>query len=216
MAKSGASILALLLPAFVTLSALSARGVDTNAAAAGIDGAYHLLPSDKVRFWIEEDPKGDAAATDLPVTSLNMILFPVSRGYELTIPINVVGKTIDQVKTELTAKLEEKYYKTATVHLTLLTQTQRRGLVYFNDQITGTLELLPGDQMTVTQAILKKGYNDYANLKKVTIKRTDPVTKKTVVMHVNVKALLEKPDPAKDVILQDKDIVDVPQRGIIF
>ncbi|MBU6401904.1 MAG: hypothetical protein KGS61_16430, partial [Verrucomicrobia bacterium] len=66
----------------------------------------------------------------------------------------------------------------------------------------------------VTQAILQKGYSDFANLKKVKVTRVDPITKKTSIHEINVKSLLDKPDPAKDLILQDKDIVEVPEKGI--
>ncbi|MHB8522295.1 MAG: polysaccharide biosynthesis/export family protein [Limisphaerales bacterium] len=205
------------------LALMSVRHLDAAVAAqtkpaapATTTDAYKLLPSDKVRFWLEEDPKRDGTSLDLPVTSQNMLIFPVSRGYELAIPVDIRGKTLDDVKAELKQKLEEKYYKQATVHLTLLTQNQRKGVVYFRGTVTGMLELFPGDEKTVTQAILEKGYSDFANLKKVKVTRIDPVTKKTTVYPVNVDQLLKKPDPVKDLILQDKDIIEVPEKGIVF
>jgi protein involved in polysaccharide export with SLBB domain len=194
-----------------------AAGADTNAAAQGNPAnAYRLSPTDKVSYWVDEDPKR-VGESPLAVSSLGTIQFPVSWGYSLTIPIETRNKTLDDVKSELKTKLEERYYKSATVHLTLLTQTQRKGVVYFRTMITGTLEIFPGEEKTVTQAILERGGGgDFANLKKVKVTRVDPVTKKTKVYDINVKALLEKPDPAKDLILQDKDIIEVPEKGMVL
>lgn len=208
---------------YLVLALVSAGHLDAVAAAQARPAApttatntYKLLPSDKVRYWLEEDPKRDGTSLDLPVSSQNMLIFPVSRGYEVAIPVDIRGKTLDDVKAELKQKLEEKYYKQATIHLTLLAQSQRKGVVYFRNMITGTQELFPGDEKTVTQAILEKGYSDFANLKKVKVTRVDPVTKKATVYDVNVDQLLKKPDPAKDIILQDKDVIEVPEKGIIF
>lgn len=205
-------------------SGLTSRGAQpvagtpasTNAAAAASEVEYKLLPQDKLTFRIDEDPIKAGQAEPLIVSALGDIQFPVSRGYEERIVIRAKGRTLKDVEAEIKAKLEADFYKQATVHLRLVDQSRRVGQVQFFGMVRGPVELFPGEQKSLSSAILQLGYNEFANLRKVKIQRIDPVTKENKTIIVNVEEILKTNDRKKDIILQDGDRVEVPERGLIF
>ena len=77
----------------------------------------------------------------------------------------------------------------------------------------GQLDLEAGARLTVSQAILKSGgFGAFANQRKVQVTRSEGgVTKQ---FYVDVKEILEKGRPEKDVLVQDGDRINV-SRNII-
>jgi protein involved in polysaccharide export with SLBB domain len=192
---------------------------DRPAQNQGISAdSYQLAAGDKLAFRVEEDPSRLREPAELVVPQVGDLEFPVSRDdRSTTVPLSVVGKTLAQVKAELKKVLEQDYYQKATVKLAVFDPNQRRGKVYFWGAVRGTVDLDPTGTMTVSEAILRLGWDQvFANLKRVEVTRQDPVTKQKKTFTVNVQQILDKNGNAKDLILQDGDRVHVPDKGIIL
>lgn len=103
----------------------------------------------------------------------------VSDGGEIEVPhigrVQALDKTCKQVANEIKPLLERDYFVKATVILGLdLIGTKSRGKVYLTGQVRspGVLELLPGDPMTLSQAILRaNGVGDFADKRNVRLVR---------------------------------------------
>lgn len=188
----------------------------TNAPVPPTAVEYKLGPQDKLTFLIEEDPIKTGQSETLTVSALGDVQIPVSRGYDEKINVQAKGRTVNEIQAEIKAKLEKDYYQRATVHIRMVDQSRRVGQVLFYGMVRGTVELFPSEQKTLSAAIIQLGYNEFANLKKVKLHRIDPATKESKTTVVDVKGILDTNDRKKDVILQDGDRVEVPERGFIF
>ena len=189
----------------------------TNAAVFGaaID-TYRLAAADKLRFSIDEDPIQSANATELVVTPLGDVSFPVSRGFDTIIVLNVRGKKLEEVKRELKTRLDAEYYRDAQVSLQLVSPSLRIGEAKFFKMVRGTVKLIPGETKYVSDGILELNYNDFADLKHVKLYRQDSTNKQPRIIVIDVKKVLEGGDRSQDVILKDGDRIEVPERGIFF
>jgi protein involved in polysaccharide export with SLBB domain len=185
------------------------------SAQAELFKTYKLVHQDKIKYAIVEDPVRDVEFPELIVSSLGQLSFPVSRIRQSPlVSIQAVGKTLEQVKAELVAQLEIDYYHKATVSLELTSKSERFGQVTFvGPIIKGQLKLTPGEQKKLSEAIVEKGYSDFAKLKRVKVTRTEPGSKKPKEIFVDIDAVLHKGMKDKDIILEDGDTIDVPEKG---
>jgi protein involved in polysaccharide export with SLBB domain len=177
---------------------------------------YKLVPQDRMYLRIEEDPAESIEPSLVTVTALGEASFPVSRGFDTVITLTVRGKTLGEVKAELKARLDADYYQDAHLNLQLVSQSQRMGKAQIYGAFRGVVQLPPLDPKTVTDALIEGGYPDYANLKKVTIHRLDPLTKKDKPIVVDVQRILDTGDRSADVPLQDGDRIEVVEKTIFF
>lgn len=152
-----------------------------------LNDSVKLGAGDRVSLRIVEEKKNDPYP-----------LF-VSDGGEIEIPhigrVQALDKTCKQIAYEIKPLLEKDYFVKATVIIGLdLIGTKSRGKVYLTGQVRspGVLELLPGDPMTVSQAILRaNGVGDFADKKNVRlVRRKDGVP-------VATAEVLRKMQPAK-------------------
>jgi protein involved in polysaccharide export with SLBB domain len=172
-------------------------------------------PGDKVHFFIEEDPVKGVGPIELMVSPSGDINFPVSRTSDVLISVDTRGKSLARIKEELKAKLDSEYYVNATVFLRVHQQVQKAGQVLFSGQVrSNVLPIAPGETVTLFEAMIKVGYSDFANLKKVKLNRRDPATQKMEQRTFDVDAML-KGDRSKDLPLQDGDHVEVPEKKIV-
>lgn len=206
-----------LVISFFFSSPLGRAQQSSTAAAAGGAPEYRLVQQDKLLFRIEQDPvKGDGNLT-FSVTSQGDLYLPITQAAPgQTLVFKAVGKTVDELRREIKTRLDEEFYVDATVHLRLVDQSRRFGQVIFSGAVRGAVPLPPGEPVTVSQAINKLGYDDFAKLSKVKVMRTDPVSKKVQEIIVNVEAVLKKGDHSQDLVLQDNDVVNVPDQTSIF
>ncbi|MEW6158912.1 MAG: hypothetical protein AB1813_15920 [Verrucomicrobiota bacterium] len=187
-----------------------------NAAAATGSDSYVLGPMDILAYEIQEDPKRKEPV-QCAVGVQGDVSFRVSQGYNTTIDLKVTGKTIEEVRRLLKARLEENFYTTATVQLNLKQAAIRQGTVYFTGEVRGnTLQIQPSDKKTLSQALIQIGVTEFANLSKVRLLREDLVNKTNIVRYVNVKKINEGDRTEEDPILQDKDRIDVRGKLINF
>lgn len=85
------------------------------------------------------------------------------------------GKTCKQLAYEIKPLFEKEYFKTATVIIGLdLVSTKPLGKVFITGQVRGggVMELMPGEPVTVSQAILRAGgVADFADKRKIRLVR---------------------------------------------
>ena len=203
------NFLGLLLAVLLLGVTASVGRSQSSASAPPTDQSkYRLMPNDRLAFRIEEDPTKSSDPTAVTVTPLGEIHFQVTRGSDLSVVVNARGKTLAQVKAELKSRLDAEYYQNATVFLNVLNHYLQQGKVLFvGPAIKGTIQLRPGETKTLTEAIIQLGYNDFVNLKKVTVERLDPVTKQLSTIVIDVDGVIRLKDRSKDILLQDGDRV---------
>lgn len=207
-------------PASSAASTVSAAVSAVAAAVSGAAGAteevqYELRSGDRLRFRIEEDPATGREPLMVAVNTVGEASFPVSRESDLRVTLGVRGKTLKQVKENLTARLLEDYYNRATVELNLEEKIVTPGKVQFFGEMRGTIPLLPDHPpMFLSEQILQMGVPDFADLRRVKVHRMDPTAQAPKIIEVDVRSIIKGGQRSKDLILQDGDRVEVPQKWI--
>jgi protein involved in polysaccharide export with SLBB domain len=174
---------------------------------------YKLAPLDKLTVNIEQDPIS-GRPVEVGVSSLYNVDVPVSRCCETMISLNVKGKTMREVESELKTKLEQDYYTTANVQLRLVDRerTIRVGQVWLRGAVRGNIvQLEAGKKKTVWEALTQVGTTEFARLSRVRVDRVDPATGETKKIFVDVEAV-DKGDRSKDIELQDGDRITVTEK----
>jgi protein involved in polysaccharide export with SLBB domain len=172
-----------------------------------------LRANDRLQFRIAEDPIRAPSPMGLIVNSIGEVGFPISRDSDVRITLQVRGRTLAQVREEITRKLLEDYYHRATVELSMGEKVLTPGKVQFFGEIQTVLPLSPdGPPLKLSDAILQVQAPEFANLKRVKVHRLNAVTGQTTVLEVNVDAIIKDGQRDKDVILEDGDRVEVKQK----
>ena len=194
----------------------ASTGTETPVGGATAeDGGYELRAGDRVRYRIEEDPATGKEPLSVAVNSVGEASFPVSRDSDLRVTLRVRGQTLRQVKEQLRERLLADYYHRATVELALEEKVLTPGKVQFFGEMRGTVPLLPDfPPIYLSEQVLQMGVPDFADLRRVKIHRVDPTTQTPRVIEVDVRAILKGGERSKDVMLQDGDRVEVPQKWI--
>lgn len=176
-----------------------------------VDPDKRLAAGDELTLEIEEDREGG---------------FPrmVSAIGEIDVPplgrVKVAGKTAVQAEAEIKRLLEKDFYYTATVRLSIDRRSRtvvKAGQITMSGEVRGVgpLDLLEGEKLTVSQAILKAGgFGAFANQRKIQVTRIENGS--TRQFFVDVKEILDKGAVGKDVVLQDGDRINVPRAMIKF
>ena len=189
------------------------------AAADKTEASTRLSKTDKLLFSIAEDPVKSLPASDVFVNAQGDISFPVSRGFDDSIVIAAAGRTVGEVKNDIKAKLEATYYKSATISLTVKSQSVKTGSILFIGSTVrvNTLPLNPNETMTIFEAVTKAGPTEFANLKKVRLSRIDPATgKRNPFPRLIDLDKIKKGDTTDDIPLQDGDRIEIPEKFFNF
>ncbi len=193
-------------PASSVSAALLAGAPDASAPPV-------LRANDRLLFRIAEDPVRGATPMRLGVNSLGEASFPISRDSDVRITLPVRGKTLVQVREEISAKLTEEYYHKATVELAMDEKILTPGKVQFFGEVQTVIALSPDQPpLKLSDAILQVRAPEFANLKRVRIHRLNATTGQTTVIEVNVDAIIRDGQRERDVILEDGDRVEVKQK----
>ena len=171
-----------------------------------VDPDKRLAAGDELTLEIEQDREG---AFPKVVTATGEIeVFPAGR-------VKVAGKTTAEAAAEIKRVLEKDYYYTATVRLSIDRVGRsmvKSGAILLSGEIraVGPLDLLSGEKLTVSQAILKAGgVKDFGDDRRVQVTRIEGGTTKKFV--VDVKEILKSGLLDKDILLQDGDRIFVPR-----
>ena len=140
--------------------------------------------------------------------------------------INIVGMTMEQAETKIKAFLENKYFKVATVGITLNefvkgSVTVMGAIGSGGDSTTSSFGYgggkhtiaVSGDQIvTVFEAIVQAGgLHPRANAEEIMILRWKPGSIQREIRTINVRDMFEKLDFTGDEYLRPRDIVYVPK-----
>lgn len=197
-----------------------------------------LKPHDVLGFLIDQDPSvvealrgngGSGDAETIFVTDAGEAMFRVTRMSPISVKLSVGGKKLERVRKELKAVLDAGYYQDCSFRLDLQAvnrsstmlenSSSARVVLYGNGGLSGTFPIIEGRKLMLSDVIISAGGksgNEYANLKKVKIRRVDPATNKETVIEANVTNIIEKGDRNADIELKDGDRVEVPARSLIF
>lgn len=218
------AIVPVLAPISVMGQGANPRGEAPRAAAVAPPAAY--FPQDRMEVV---DPDKRLAAGDeltLEIEQDREGGFPkvVSATGEIEVPplgrVKVAGRTTAEAQAEIKRLLERDYYHTATVKLSIDRRSRtvvKAGQITISGEVraVGPMDLMEGDQLTVSQAILKAGgFGAFANQRKVQVTR--PEGGRTRQFYVDVKEILDKGAVGKDVVVQDGDRINVPRAMIKF
>lgn len=204
-------LLGLLLLAVTGLQAQNQSQTATNAS-------LKLDVMDKVRFRVEEDPSTGSKVE--AVGPLGKLTLPVSMGFEdPVITVDAKGLTLEELSEAIRKELEGKYYKKATIKLSIVDKTQKVGQALFIGECRGVMPLPPNEEVLLSTALIKLGYSEFANLRKVEVYREDKITgNKQDAMVFDMEAVIKKGDRTKnkDLVLQDGDRVNVREKTLLF
>ena len=178
---------------------------------AVVDPDKKLSAGDQVTFEIVEDREGGMPRV-------------VTASGELDVPplgrVKVSGKTVIEAAAEIKQLLERDYYYHATVHLAIdrVSPIQvRSGVVYLSGEvrIVGPQEIVAGEALTLTNAILKSGgLGAWGDGKKVRLMRQRNGLTQTIV--VNFDEIIKTGEVKKDPVLEDGDRIFVPKLIVRF
>jgi polysaccharide export outer membrane protein len=176
-----------------------------------VDPDKKLSAGDELTFQIEEDPDGGMPRV---VTATGAIEVP-----ELG-RVHVAGKTTSEAAAEIKRLLEKDYYHKATVRLSIdrvNRNTVRAGQILLSGEVraVGSLDLIAGEPLTISQAILKAGgVREFGDDRRVQVTRSEGgATSKRLI---DVKRILKNGDVRDDITLQDGDRIFVPRVGFKF
>jgi len=195
------------MPALATTKHKSAV---VNAGTGYLDDKRTLAPGDRLSFRIAEEGDEPVLVT---VASSGEIDFPyVGR-------VKSSGRTCKAVADEVRHLLEKSFYSKATIGLALETaSTLPMGTYFVTGQVMrqGAQEIPRDREVTVAAAVLEAGgFADFADRRRVRLIRPsrEGGTKRFTV---DVKAVLEKGDASKDMVVQPGDYIVVPERMFNF
>lgn len=230
-------------PAPAPAPAATSAGTDAKAAKESpstsvVDAENReLKPHDVLGFLIDQDPSvvealrsnGSGDAETIIVTDAGEAMFRVTRSSPIAVKLSVAGKKLDAVRKELKTLLDAEYYQDCSFRLDLQAVNRSsaimenagagRVVLFGTGGLSGTFPVVEGRKLMLSDVIISAGGksgNEYANLKKVKVRRFDPVSKKETVIEANVANIIEKGDRNADIELMDGDRVEVPARSIIF
>lgn len=176
-----------------------------------VDPDKKLSAGDQVTVEIVEDREGGLPR--IVTASGELDVPPLGR-------VKVAGHTVTEAASEIKQLLERDYYYHATVRLAIdrVSPVQvRAGLIYLSGEvrIVGPQEIISGEPLTLTNAILKAGgLGAWGYGKKVKLQRQkNGVTDTTIV---DFDDIIKNGDVNKDPVLQDGDRIFVPKKKINF
>jgi protein involved in polysaccharide export with SLBB domain len=204
----------------------------TNSPAAKENGSVKMInaaerdfkPRDIFRFSIKEDPAPSQASLEAMVTDAGEVHFLVSGQFSEYVTVDVRGKKLAEIRSDVKRMLDERYYQNASITLDLAsinvnssaaaTSGMARARVF--GELNGTIALPDGEEVWLSDALIGLGRNEMANLRKVKLQRKDPATGANKSFEVNVEKILKTNARNLDIKLQDGDRIEVPARTVLF
>lgn len=190
----------------------------TGAATAQQD--YIVRPGDTLRIEVLEDP----------ALNRNVIVLPGGRfSFPFAGTVQAGGRTLGQIEDAVSDAIAPNFATTPSVFVSVLSlrpsEPQATGsgapaepetiAVFFLGEVAepGGKAVPPGT--TFLQALaLGGGFSNFAALKRVQLRRTDPLTGEQKLYVINYKALTRGARLIGNMVLQDGDVILVPERRL--
>lgn len=188
------------------------------AGSLAAQANYRLQPGDTISVEVLEDPQLNRSVLVLPDGSIN---FPFAG------TVAVGGRTPDQVEAAIRGGISRNFASTPTVFVTVTSVRDTDLLngtdstdgetidIYFTGEISrpGLLPVRRGT--TFLQAVAQSGgFTRFAATKRVQLRRLDRSTGQQQTFTMNFKALGQGAALTNDIILQEGDVILVPERRL--
>ena len=175
------------------------------ASAAGTvlaqKAEYKLQPTDIINVTVHEQPD---LSTKTRVTKDGYITFP------LLGKVRVEGKTVQELERDIQELLEKDYLVSAQVLVFIEKYHPRQISVIGEVNTPGKFDMPDGKSMTLLEAIaMAGGFTEDAEVNKTKVIRVKGEKKKTI--QVRVKDITERGEKDKDIVLENDDVVVVPE-----
>jgi protein involved in polysaccharide export with SLBB domain len=172
------------------------------------EAGEELRPGDRLRFQIMEDAE---APVELVVGKDGQVDLPYLGA------VAGAGKTIRLFAAEAKAALEQDYYVTATVRISLIDRPEKssnRGRIFISGQVrrVGMVEIDKSEKNTAGKVILANGgLGDFADSRRIRIFRTNAAGAVETKV-VDLREVLEKGRIDLDVPIYDGDLLVVDSK----
>lgn len=192
------------------------------ATAAFAQNGYLIQPGDTLSIEVLEDSALNRSVLVLPDGSIS---FPFAG----TVPVG--GRTVSQVESTLTRQLASNFASPPTVFVTVRAlrpdpivppgsgapapSEEEMINVYFLGEVNGAglRPVMPGT--TFLQGISQAGgFTQFAATKRIQLRRNDPQTGAPAVYLINFRALSRGAKLTQNVVLQEGDVILVPERRL--
>lgn len=205
------------LPRRIALAcvALTALLVCLVTGAAQAQQGYSIQAGDVLGIEVLEDPSLSREVLVLPDGSFS---FPFAG------TVQAGGRTTGQIAATLTAGIASNFATQPNVFVSVRTLRpvvpQQQGVaatisVYFLGEVNapGLKAVVPGS--TLLQVLSQSGgFTNFAALKRIQLRRTDPATQRQYVTTFNYRAIANGAVLSQDVVLAEGDVILVPQRRL--
>lgn len=194
------------------LTALLFTGL--SAAAQG----YQVRPGDVLSIEVLQD---ESLNREVLVDPNGGIVFP------LVGAVDARGRSLGAIQSDLIARLAPNFATSPTVLVSLARLATREPVVpgdirpdptlaiFAIGEIAnvGRIELVPGTRLLQALAQLG-GFTDFAAMKRVQLRRTDPRTGAEQIYPLNYMAIMEGRSPNGSLVMQEGDVILVPTRRL--
>ena len=185
--------------------------------AVAQNGGYRLKAGDTIQIEVLEDAQLNRTVLVLPDGTIN---FPFAGA------IRAGGRTVDQLQTAIVAGISDQFAARPTVFVSVGSLREVAPVatgpvapatieVFMLGELNspGTKTLAPGT--TFLQALAQSGgFSQFAATKRVQLRRTHPTTGQQSITVVNYKALSQGAEMGRSIVMQDGDVILVPERRL--
>lgn len=187
-------------------------------APASSQEGYRLSPGDVLRVEVLED---ESLNRTVLVAPDGRISFPLAGD------VRAGGRTLAALRTDLITKLSPNFSNAPTVFVSLerlappsleepeLSLEPITIAIYVLGETgnSGRIDLEPGT--TLLQAFSQMGgFSDFAAVKRVQLRRRDPLTGLETIYPLNYRSIVNGQSPNGSVLMQDGDVILVPTRRL--
>lgn len=186
--------------------------------AVSAQGNYAVQPGDTLRIEVLEDPSLNRNALVLPDGRFS---FPFAG------TILAGGRTLSQVERAITVAISSNFAVEPNVFISVLQVQPESALgpaaalgpeainVYFIGEVGAPgLRTLMGGTTFLQGLSQNGGFTNFAATKRIQLRRTDPTTGVPSVLEIDYKALTRGANFDQNVILQEGDVILVPERRL--
>lgn len=196
--------------------------IATLMATLAVAQDYVVRPGDTLRIEVLED------------TSLNrnVIVLPDGRfSFPFAGTVRAGGRTLGQIESSVAGAISSNFATKPNVFVSIVELRQakpraaRRGSaapaaaptisVYFLGEVAkpGKKDVAPGTNLL--QALAEGGgFSNFAATKRIQIRRTNPKTGKQTLHTINYRAITQGAELRSNIVLQDGDVILVPERRL--
>lgn len=188
----------------------------TVAFATAAQAQYRIQSGDTLQIEVLEDPSLNRSVLVLPDGTVS---FPFAGS------VTAAGRTAGDVQSAVTSGIASNFANEPTVFVTVQSTQPRAASgggsstrqidVFMMGEIgsPGAKALERGT--TLIQALATTGgFTKFAATKRILLRRTDPRTGQQTVSRINYKAIADGAAVGQDVVLQDGDVIIVPERRL--